>query len=74
MDSSTIAISFLFILISCITYPTIKWITNGIQDMTRYPIPHETSESQTLMERINDLMERMDDLVIVNRFQFNDSQ
>jgi predicted nucleic acid-binding Zn-ribbon protein len=72
MESPAIAITFILILISWITYPTLKWITNGIQDMTQYPIPHETSESQTLLERINDLMERMDDLIIVNRLHFNE--
>ena len=67
-----ITVSILFILISWITYPTIKWITNGIQNMTQYPVAQETSDYHTLLEELNDLKERMDDLIIINRFRFHD--
>ena len=72
MDSFAVSISFLFILISWFTYPVLKWVTNGIQNMNQYPVPQETSDSQTLLEELNDLRERMDDLIIISRFRFRD--
>jgi len=40
--------------------------------MNQYPVPQETSDSQTLLEELNDLRERMDDLIIISRFRFRD--